>query len=121
MVEQEEEIAESLKNILYFMKGDGYLVPPNPKPTPTPTSPPNPTPSSSNPDHHPPPPSHPSEPPQPSQTDSSKAADQEIWSETWKRVDSFLPGMRREIFPDPPPPPQPAAPPPPSADAGEGK
>ncbi|KAL9584355.1 MAG: hypothetical protein Q9212_002170 [Teloschistes hypoglaucus] len=98
----EEEIAESLKNILYFMKGDGYLVPPNPPhPTPTPTPNPAPTPSSSSPDH-------PSEPPQPSDTDTSKAADQEIWTETWKRVDSFLPGMRREIFPDPvpgPPPP----------------
>lgn len=26
-----------------------------------------------------------------------------IWEETWKRVDRFLPGMRREIFPDPTP------------------
>lgn len=29
-----------------------------------------------------------------------------IWHETWKRVDRFLPGMRKEIFPDPPPPQQ---------------
>lgn len=63
IVVQEEEISESLKNILYFMKSDGYLVPPSPS---EPTT--------------------------------------EIWNETWKRVDRFLPGMRKEIFPDPPPP-----------------
>lgn len=26
-----------------------------------------------------------------------------LWHETWKRVDRFLPDMRKEIFPDPPP------------------
>ncbi|KAL8738342.1 MAG: hypothetical protein Q9181_000852 [Wetmoreana brouardii] len=57
----EEEISESLKNILYFMKSDGYLVPPEPG-----------------------------------------EKDANIWHETWKRVDRFLPGMRREIFPNPP-------------------
>ncbi|KAL8761737.1 MAG: hypothetical protein Q9184_002179 [Pyrenodesmia sp. 2 TL-2023] len=61
----EEEISESLKNILYFMKSDGYLVPPPPE-----------------------------------------EKDAPIWHETWKRVDKFLPGMRKEIFPDPPPPQQ---------------
>ncbi|KAL9600383.1 MAG: hypothetical protein Q9219_003233 [cf. Caloplaca sp. 3 TL-2023] len=58
----EEEISESLKNILYFMKSDKYLTPPSPGEQATP-----------------------------------------IWDETWKRVDRFLPDMRREIFPDPPP------------------
>ena len=64
---QEEEISESLKNILYFMKSDGYLVAP-----------------------------------------SSSASDKDkdtggIWHETWKRVDRFLPGMRKEIFSESPP------------------
>lgn len=26
-----------------------------------------------------------------------------IWHDTWRRVDRFLPAMRKEIFPDPPP------------------
>ncbi|KAL8938087.1 MAG: hypothetical protein Q9216_004085 [Gyalolechia sp. 2 TL-2023] len=67
----EEEISESLKNILYFMKSDGYLVPPSP----------------------------------------GDEAGSPIWGETWKRVDRFLPGMRKEIFPDPPSQPQPPPPP----------
>ncbi|KAL9013623.1 MAG: hypothetical protein Q9173_001700 [Seirophora scorigena] len=62
MPNQQEEISESLKNILYFMKSDGYLVPPAPG-----------------------------------------EKDAIIWHDTWKRVDRFLPAMRKEIFPDPPP------------------
>ncbi|KAL9022924.1 MAG: hypothetical protein Q9180_008489 [Flavoplaca navasiana] len=64
---QEEEISESLKNILYFMKSDGYLV----------------APSSST-----------------SEKDKDAGG---IWHETWKRVDRFLPGMRKEIFSESPP------------------
>ena len=64
---QEEEISESLKNILYFMKSDGYLV-------------------------------------APSSSASEKDKDAGgIWHETWKRVDRFLPGMRKEIFSESPP------------------
>ncbi|KAL8765404.1 MAG: hypothetical protein Q9209_007510 [Squamulea sp. 1 TL-2023] len=61
----EEEISESLKNILYFMKSDGYLIPPS--------------------------------------TAEGKKDDNNIWHETWKRVDRFLPGMRKEIFSESPP------------------
>ncbi|CAL8577135.1 GDP/GTP exchange factor for ARF [Xanthoria parietina] len=62
----EEEISESLKNILYFMKSDGYLVPPS--------------------------------------SSSAEAKDtSNMWHETWKRVDRFLPGMRKEIFSESPP------------------
>ncbi|KAL8847164.1 MAG: hypothetical protein Q9221_007794 [Calogaya cf. arnoldii] len=64
----EEEISESLKNILYFMKSDGYLVPPS------------------------------------SSAEAKKINnDNSIWQETWKRVDRFLPGMRKEIFSESPP------------------
>ncbi|KAL8709936.1 MAG: hypothetical protein Q9220_005386, partial [cf. Caloplaca sp. 1 TL-2023] len=63
----EEEISESLKNILYFMKNDGYLLSPPPS----------------------------------SSTSPTEVTD--LWHETWKRVDKLLPGMRKEIFPDPPP------------------
>lgn len=52
-------MSESVKNILFLMKSDGYLVPP-----------------------------------------SSAAQDRPIWQETWRRLDRFLPGMRKEIFPD---------------------
>lgn len=31
---------------------------------------------------------------------SPREKDPAIWHETWKRVDRFLPGMRKEIFPD---------------------
>ncbi|KAI4248575.1 MAG: hypothetical protein LQ352_005900 [Teloschistes flavicans] len=109
----EEEIAESLKNILFFMKGDGYLVPSTP--TPAPSS------SSSDPHHH----HHPSEAPSSSSAaaappiDTGEGADTRIWTETWKRVDRFLPGMRQEIFPDPSPRPQPPPPPLPSAEQQE--
>ncbi|KAL8719313.1 MAG: hypothetical protein Q9225_003677 [Loekoesia sp. 1 TL-2023] len=75
----EEEISESLKNILYFMKSDGYLIPPPPG------------------EQGPP-----------------------IWDETWKRVERFLPGMRREVFPDPPPQQQ-QQPPRASAEGGKEK
>ena len=59
--EQEEELSESLKNILYFMKSDNYLVPPS--------------------------------------SSGTSQAPNEIWTQTWNRVDRFLPGMRAEIFP----------------------
>lgn len=31
---------------------------------------------------------------------SENAENSEIWDETWKRVDRFLPGLYREIFPE---------------------
>lgn len=95
------------------MKGDGYLVPSTP--TPAPSS------SSSDPHHH----HHPSEAPSSSSAaaappiDTGEGADTRIWTETWKRVDRFLPGMRQEIFPDPSPRPQPPPPPLPSAEQQE--
>ena len=27
-------------------------------------------------------------------------AQKELWDETWKRLDRFLPGLRNEVFPD---------------------
>ncbi|KAL8699180.1 MAG: hypothetical protein Q9224_001529 [Gallowayella concinna] len=65
----EEEISESLKNILYFMKSDGYLLPPSST----------------------------------SSTEEKKPHESNMWHETWKRVDRFLPGMRKEIFSESPP------------------
>ncbi|KAL8987320.1 MAG: hypothetical protein Q9169_008713, partial [Polycauliona sp. 2 TL-2023] len=70
----EEEISESLKNILYFMKSDGYLVAPSSSASKSPTSP-----------------------------SASSTQDRDIWPETWKRVERFLPGMRKEIFSESPP------------------
>ncbi|KAL8691497.1 MAG: hypothetical protein Q9218_003283 [Villophora microphyllina] len=100
----EEEIAESLKNILFFMKSDGYLVPPAPSP------------------HPPQPPPQPSQQPDPSlsSSDARQTNITEIWTETWRRVDRFLPGMRREIFP-PDPPPQPSHPSHPTKEAQSGE
>ena len=44
---------------------------------------------------------------------SEKSKRSEIWEETWKRVDRFLPDLYAEIFPEaaqsPPPPPPPTA------------
>lgn len=35
--------------------------------------------------------------------DTAKGTSSEIWEETWKRVDRFLPNLFVEIFPPPPP------------------
>lgn len=35
--------------------------------------------------------------------DTAKGTSSEIWEETWKRVDRFLPNLFVEIFPTPPP------------------
>lgn len=35
--------------------------------------------------------------------DSANSTSSEIWEETWKRVDRFLPNLFVEIFPPPPP------------------
>lgn len=35
--------------------------------------------------------------------DTAKGTSSEIWEETWKRVDRFLPNLFVEIFPLPPP------------------
>jgi len=32
---------------------------------------------------------------------SANAEDSRLWDETWKRLERFLPGMFREIFPEP--------------------
>ncbi|KAL8818108.1 MAG: hypothetical protein Q9223_003184 [Gallowayella weberi] len=72
----EEEISESLKNILYFMKSDGYLRSPSSSSSTT------------------------------SSAEEKKPHENSIWHETWKRVDRFLPGMRKEIFSESPPQPK---------------
>lgn len=35
--------------------------------------------------------------------DTARGTSSEIWEETWKRVDRFLPNLFVEIFPPPPP------------------
>lgn len=35
--------------------------------------------------------------------ETAKGTSSEIWEETWKRVDRFLPNLFAEIFPPPPP------------------
>lgn len=35
--------------------------------------------------------------------DAARGTSSEIWEETWKRVDRFLPNLFEEIFPPPPP------------------
>lgn len=35
--------------------------------------------------------------------DTTNGSSSEIWEETWKRVDRFLPNLFVEIFPPPPP------------------
>lgn len=41
---------------------------------------------------------------------SENAKNSEIWEETWKRVDRFLPNLYTEIFPEAHPPPGPVPP-----------
>ncbi|ANB12276.1 hypothetical protein AWJ20_525 [Sugiyamaella lignohabitans] len=42
---------------------------------------------------------------------SEFGADEEFWDQTWKRLDSFVPGLKEELFPAAPPsPPAPPAP-----------
>lgn len=46
---------------------------------------------------------------------SEKSKGSEIWEETWKRVDRFLPDLYAEIFPEAAQSPKPPPPPPPTA------
>lgn len=58
-VEQEEAVAENLKNMLLVLSSGGYLVPPDEKPE-----------------------------------------KEELWNETWKRINRFLPNFFAELFPE---------------------
>jgi brefeldin A-resistance guanine nucleotide exchange factor 1 len=58
-IEQEEAVAENMKNILLVMQSGGYLAPPAEKPEQT-----------------------------------------ELWNETWKRLNRFLPNLYKELYPD---------------------
>ncbi|KAI9667680.1 MAG: GDP/GTP exchange factor for ARF [Bathelium mastoideum] len=77
----EEAIPESLKNILLVMADGGYLVPP-----PTPAPPPSAT--------------SPAPDPQAKNDDARTPQQQQLWAETWLRLDRFLPGLMPELFPE---------------------
>jgi golgi-specific brefeldin A-resistance guanine nucleotide exchange factor 1 len=75
----EEQVPESLKNVLLVMAGAGYLVPPR------------------------------SEEGERSEGEKGEGQDEgdgneRIWEETKRRVERFLPGLFAEVFPPPPPP-----------------
>lgn len=75
----EEQVPESLKNVLLVMAGAGYLVPPR------------------------------SEEGERSEGEKGEGEDEgdgneRIWEETKRRVERFLPGLFAEVFPPPPPP-----------------
>ncbi|KAI9713587.1 MAG: GDP/GTP exchange factor for ARF [Bogoriella megaspora] len=74
----EEEIPESLKNILHVMAADGYLLPPPPPPPPSASPVPDPN----------------------LNYDGRTPEQQKLWIETWLRLERFLPNLMPELWPE---------------------
>ncbi|KAL9088934.1 MAG: hypothetical protein Q9165_005991 [Trypethelium subeluteriae] len=74
----EEAIPESLKNILLVMADGGYLLPPPPPPPPSASPVPDPQ----------------------WNYDTRTPQQQKLWSETWLKLERFLPKLMPELFPE---------------------
>ena len=80
---QEEAVSENLKNILLVMSNAGFLTPPSNSASSSSSTPPRDAPSEGE--------QHPS---------SRQQRQEQLWTETWKRINRFLPSFFAELFPD---------------------